>query len=291
MPKGQFIRIKRICSEEKDFDSHAQVMKTHFVARGYSEKNLDRTITEVKKLKREDLLKDKDLNSSKDPQSIFVCTWHPKLNNLKLLLQECHKILDADPRLKKIFTEKPTVAFRRKKNIGNHLCRSDDREKKPTKKEKCKGCILCKQMKEGDILKNHKAGTQVELKPGATCKTEGIIYAVRCKKCDLLYIGHSGDHMSKRFSGHKHDIKKRPNQNELSQHCHQHSHDPVQDLEISIIDHGIKGLQERERLEDFHICKLQTMAPYGLNSSIHAYAKEMYTSWSSVTINNESKSN
>ena len=106
----------------------------------------------------------------------------------------------------------------------------------------------------------------------------------------VTYIGHSCTHMKKRFSGHKYDIKKRPDQNELSQHCHKHSHDPVQDLEIFIIDHGIKDLQTRERLEDFFICKLQTMAPYGLNSSVHAYAKEMYTSWSSVLTNNDVKS-
>ena len=165
--------------------------------------------------------------TSKDPQSIFVCTWYPKLNHLTALLRECHNILAADSRLKETFTEKPTVAFRRKKNTGNHLCRSDIQEKKPSKEEKCNGCILCKQMGKGDILKNHKAGTQIKLKPGATCKTEGIIYAVRCKKCDLLYIGHSGTHMNKRFSGHKYDIKKRLDQNELSQHFDKHSRNPV----------------------------------------------------------------
>ena len=115
--------------------------------------------------------------------------------------------------------------------------------------------------------------------------------------CFTHHHGHKTDsrlktprNANKRFSGHKYDIKKRPDQNELSQHCHKHSHDPVQDLEIFIIDHGIKDLQARERLEDFYICKLQTMAPYGLNSSVHAYAKEMYTSWSSVLINDDVKS-
>ena len=86
----------------------------------------------------------------------------------------------------------------------------------------------------------------------------------------------------------KHDIKKRPEQNELATHCHG-THDPVKDLEVFIIDHGITDLQARERLEDFYICKLQTMAPHGMNTKINSCAKEMYTSWSAAVKNDVSE--
>jgi hypothetical protein len=287
MPKGQFIRIKRICSEEKDFDFHAQIMKTHFIARGYKKENLEKTIAEVKKLKREELLADKDVLAEKDPQSIFVCTWHPALSKLPQVLRKCFEIIGNDPKLNQTFEESPSVAFRRMKNIGNHLCRTDINQKEEPQESRCKGCIICPQMRKSEILRNAKTGTEVRLKPGATCHTEGIIYAVRCRKCDLIYIGHSGDHMKKRFSGHKHDIKKRPEQNELATHCHG-THDPVKDLEIYIIDHGITDLKARERLEDYYICKLQTMAPHGMNTKINAYAKEMYASWAAVVKNDVS---
>ena len=289
MPKGQFIRIKRICSEEKDFDFHAQVMKTHFLARGYKKENLERTVAEVRKLKREDLLADKNELSEKDPQSVLVCTWHPTLSKLPNVLRECFEIIANDPKLNKTFKEIPSVAFRRMKNTGNHLCRTDIRKKERPKEAKCKGCIICPQMKKVDVLRNNKAGTEVRLKPGASCHTEGIIYAIRCKRCDLIYVGHSGDHMNKRFSGHKHDIKKRPIQSELATHCHG-THDPVKDLELFIIDHGIKDLRARERLEDYYICKLQTMAPHGMNTKINSYAKEMYASWSAVLKNDVNES-
>ena len=188
MPKGQFIRIKRICSEENDFDFHAQIMKTHFIARGYKKENLEKTIAEVRNLKREDLLVDKDVLSEKDPQSVLVCTWHPALNKLPKILRECFEIIASDPKLRKTFTEIPSVAFRRMKNTGNHLCRTDIQQKKQPKEAKCKGCILCQQMGEGDVLRNNKAGTEKQLKSRATCHTEGIIYAIRCKKCDLIYV-------------------------------------------------------------------------------------------------------
>ena len=36
MPKGQFIRIRRICSEIADYDLHAEKLKSHFISRGYA---------------------------------------------------------------------------------------------------------------------------------------------------------------------------------------------------------------------------------------------------------------
>ena len=88
--------------------------------------------------------------------------------------------------------------------------------------------------------------------------------------------------MSDRFSKHKYDIKKRPKQNELAEHCYG-THDPEKDLKVYILDHGIKELGKRELLEDKYICKLQTMPPpHGLNVNIHPYAKEMYQSWTSA---------
>ena len=87
--------------------------------------------------------------------------------------------------------------------------------------------------------------------------------------------------MADRFSKHKYDINKRPQQNELAEHCHG-THDIQTDLEVSILDHGIPDAKQREFLEDIFICKLQTMPPHGLNVNIHSYAKEMYECWSTA---------
>ena len=89
------------------------------------------------------------------------------------------------------------------------------------------------------------------------------------------------------FQGHKHEIKKR--QSELATHCHG-THDPVKDFELFFIDHGIKDLRAGESLEDYYICKLQTMAPHGMNTKINSYAKEMYASWSAVLKNDVTES-
>ena len=105
IPKGQFIRVRRICSDIADFDSYATTMKSHFMSRGYDEKRLNRTIETVIKMDRLDLLKEQEL-PKKDPRTVLVCTWHPKLKELPTILRQNHKILKTDIRLNKIYEEK-----------------------------------------------------------------------------------------------------------------------------------------------------------------------------------------
>ena len=258
-------------------------MKKNFISRGYEEKHLCRTIEEVRKMIRKELLSDKSELSSKDAHTVLVCTWHPSLKQLPLILQQNYNILSADIKLSKIFNERSTVAFRRKKNLSNHLCRNDIRKKQIKKVEKCKGCQLCKILNSNKTVVNKNNGTKVDIKQGANCKTTGIIYAINCKKCEQIYVGHTGDSMSERWSKHKYDVKNRPTQNELATHCHK-DHDLEKDIEVFILDHGIHPLEERKRLEDKYICKLQTLQSNdgGMNRETGPYAKEMYQLWTTA---------
>ena len=282
LPKGQFIRVRRICSDIADFESHADSMKRQFQLRGYDEKHLSKTVDSVRKMKREDLLKDKE-NEIKEDSRILVLTWHPSLRKASSVLAQNHSILANDNRLNSIFKEKSMVAYRRRKNLKNFLCRNDVRERKQQENSKCCGCNLCKVMSQKDTVVNQNNGAQIKIKPGGTCKSTGVIYAINCKKCKQLYVGHTGKAMAVRWSQHKYDIKKRPDQNELSKHCCR-NHNIEEDLEVFILDYGYNRLDERERMEDKYICRLQTHQSNkgGMNLDTHVYAKEMYQLWSRI---------
>ena len=286
IPKGQLIRVRRICSEEKDFDLNAKQVLQFFKSRGYLDRHLQRSLQEVKNIPRKELLGDsKNKKSLQDPHSILVCTWHPKLSNLPSILKRNYDILDNDPRLQTIFVDRPIVAFRRKKNLADFLCKNDIRKKKinPSEQVKTCNCQACKIMSKSDNVTNPRNGLSLKLKPGGNCKSSGIVYAVKCRKCKIIYVGHSGNDMGDRYGKHKYDIKKRPDQNELAAHCHQ-GHDVSKDLELYIVDYGIHDLEERKRMEDKVICKLQTMGQHGLNEQIGPYAKEMYATWTSMLL-------
>ena len=288
IPKGQLIRARRICSTNQDFDQNAKLMTQFFTSRGYKEKNLQRLVKEVRSMPRNDLLNNEKKEKKQDPHSILVCTWHPSLSKLPSILNNNYNILDNDAKLRTIFTERPTVAFRRKKNLSNILCKNDirqnDRDCSKGNDKPCK-CQVCKLLVKSDSLTNPKNDLSVKKKYGGDCRSTGVIYAIHCKKCQLLYIGHTGDSMRERYGKHKYDIRKRPDNNELAAHCHE-GHDVDQDLEIHILDYGIDHMEERKRREDKMICKLQTMGKNGLNELIGPYAKEMYASWTSVLMVN-----
>ena len=124
-------------------------MKKQFQLRGYDEKHLSKTVDAVRKMKREDLLADKE-KEVKEENRILVLTWHPSLRKASSVLGQNHSILANDIRLNDIYKEKSIVAFRRRKNIRNFLCRNDVKERKDQEPSKSCGCQLCKLMSPKD---------------------------------------------------------------------------------------------------------------------------------------------
>ena len=78
-----------------------------------------------------------------------------------------------------------------------------------------------------------------------------------------------------RMSKHRYDIRKRPENSELAEHFHL-NHDPEGDMEVYILQTGLKTEAEREFFEDRWICRLQTLQPLGINKETHSYASDMY---------------
>jgi len=111
LPKGQFIRVRRICSEKAEYFSHARQMLQYFLLRGYSESILKKTLQEVSCISRDELLMDKPSSAPKDPQVIYVSEYHPALKQLPTILKRHHHVLKNDKKLYKHFPEPPTVGF------------------------------------------------------------------------------------------------------------------------------------------------------------------------------------
>ena len=278
IPKGQFIRIKRICSEAADYHHHSQILCNFFVKRGFDAGKLKEARQEVGKMERMDLLKENQ-KQKRDPQTIFVCDWHPSLSRVPSILKQHFPVLQSDDHLSRIFTEPPTVAFRRPRTIRNHIVRNDIQpaKKKPTSTTECGSCIHCKHIRKNSTITNSKKDITIKLADGGTCKTENLIYAARCKKHDLLCVGHTGKSLANRFGKHRSDIKNRPGNSELAEHFH--SGHTLDDLEVCILQSGIASPEERELLEEKWICRLQTLHPTGINKKIKHFAKDMYTSY------------
>ena len=66
IPKGQFIRLRRICSRKSDYLLKSEILCKRFIERGFHEKELKKTIKQVAKMDRNELVRDR-IRENKDP--------------------------------------------------------------------------------------------------------------------------------------------------------------------------------------------------------------------------------
>lgn len=59
IPKSQFVRVRRNCASIEDFDKQAKVLFDRFVEKGYTPWELNKTLSAVRSINRDDLFKKK----------------------------------------------------------------------------------------------------------------------------------------------------------------------------------------------------------------------------------------
>ena len=285
IPKSQFLRLRKLCSDTTDYLSKSNKYIQFFVSRGYDYSYLKSLSKDMLSLSQKELLTRQPTKKHSDSKSILVTTWHPALKSLKSILDRSYTIIENDSYLRKIFPQKPIIAYRKMKSIKNYIVRTDINKKEtstalPTLP--CNKCKICKIINTDQHIKNEYNGTSFKITSGGNCRTKNIIYVARCKIHKLLYVGHTGEELRERFNKHRYDAHKRPENNELATHIYDHKHDFEKDIDVTILKTDIFDKRERELLEDFYICLLGTKSPTGLNKDLHQYASEMYNHFNSL---------
>ena len=92
---------------------NSEILCKKFIEQGFHEKELKKTIKQVAKIDRNELLRDQ-IRGNKDPQTILVSTWYPKLSAIPSTLKNNFHLISSDPKLSKISKQKPTVTYRKK---------------------------------------------------------------------------------------------------------------------------------------------------------------------------------
>ena len=115
----KLLRIKRVCSEESDFNEHSLNLRSWFLKRGYPEKFIN---TEMSKVKFN--VDNKRLNNRQKKGVPFVVTFHPKLRVLQNIINKHLYLLYMNDEVKRVFTPKPMVSFRSSRKISSYLVRA-----------------------------------------------------------------------------------------------------------------------------------------------------------------------
>ena len=168
------------------------------------------------KMDRNELLRDR-IRKNKDQQTKLVSTCHPKICAIPSILKNNFHLISSDPKLTKIFKQKPTVIYRRNKSLPDHLLKNDiSNQQLHSNVTRCGKRRLCPQMNTAKLITNDKLKITEKIKGTGNCKEREIIYAdLQCSKHKVLYIGHTREQLSERLSKHRYDVKNRPCNSEL----------------------------------------------------------------------------
>ena len=142
-------------------------------------------------------------------------------------------------------------------------------------------CQLCKfNFNPSPIYYSFVTGKEFRFNPNLsgmshtfTCNSSNIIYLISCKKCQFQYVGMTTQSLKNRFYNHKSYINNPKSNTLLSTHFNSFNHS-FEDVSVQIIDYLEKDSNSyvnRKRLlalEEYHMKRLVTLHPFGLNDYI-----------------------
>ena len=130
----------------------------------------------------------------------FVLTYHPALNRKIIeILRRNHDLLQTDDAHKRLFQEFPRVAFRRPKNIKDHLVRAKLYQLDEGSKGCSSDCIKCRSdcqigkfLQTTPTFSSQHSDKIYNIRVGPLhCNSKMVIYLLICKTCGIRYVGKS----------------------------------------------------------------------------------------------------
>ena len=161
---------------------------------------------------RNELLRDR-IRENKDPKTMLVSTWHPKLSAIPSMLKINFNLISSDPKLSKFFKQKPSVTYRKNKSLSDHLLKNNiANQELHFNVSPCGKCKLWPHMNTAKLITSDKLNITEKIKGNGNCKEREILYAAKCSKHKVLYIGQTGEQLSRCLTKHRYDIKKQARQ-------------------------------------------------------------------------------
>ena len=279
LPYSQMLRLKRICSTETDFESHASEMSARFRERGYDEVTLNKCMSKVKQLDRTGLLTPKSSSVSKGQRIVLSSTFSPISQHIKQTVKKHWHILASDPTIGKAFSTPPIFANKRSKNLTDKLVKNDVyiqpqhfMSSIPSGNYPCNNCSNCNAMIKGDSFLHPHTGEKIKVKGRITCRTNYVVYLIKCQ-CGYVYIGKSKRELRTRIIEHKSNIRTKDEKSPIARHFNSIGHE-ICTLRFQGIEYiePLKRGGDRDRLllqrEAFLIHTLNTVFPKGLNEEL-----------------------
>ena len=279
IPFGQFLRIRRICSDEMDFFEHCVTKGRHFIRRGYPEPFVTNAFFKALSTTRDSLLVNKKKKDQTEIPNILITTYTPGFKGLQNVVTKNWDLLGKSCTTRSIHKVSVLTAFRRPKNLKDHLVRAKLKQAKVTSEtsentSKClrpNTCRYCPKLNTDGWILCSASGRTYMSRFNISCCSSNLIYCITCKRCGLQYVGQTKRELKMRLSEHFLKISRNDPDSEIAGHINPLHHSGLDDVSISVVDvvhaapHTSKAKYLRDLLEFNWIQRLHTNAPLALN--------------------------
>ena len=212
------MRLKRICSEEHEFNAACDQLTLKLRNRGYEAEEIKTQIDKAALQDRNELLQYK--NETKAPLQKIPCvlTYNRQLPRIKEYIDKHWEILKINSALKPLFAEKPFMAFKRNKNLrdmigqktllNNKIIRKRDIR---TQRGWCSPCkshgnnLCCNHVRNTNEFKSHVTKEKFNIHHRVNCRSRFIVYLLDCMRCKMQYVGKSEWPLNIRINKHRND--------------------------------------------------------------------------------------
>ncbi|KAM9316543.1 putative cation-transporting ATPase 13A4 [Gastrophryne carolinensis] len=210
IPYGEYLRARRNCTLDSDFEQEAANIRTRLNARGYNSRILRRAYKKAKARSRQDLLYKPKASRQNTPLAM-ISTYTEHHAEIKAILTRHWHILKNDQNLAPLIPRTPSFVYRRTKNLRDRLVHSHFNA--TPKKQccttvgtyQCQSCTMCKFILTTKTL-TIGSRPPVKLKHYVNCKSSHVIYALICP-CQRFYIGKTNRQLKTRIYEHTYDIR------------------------------------------------------------------------------------
>ncbi|OCT70725.1 hypothetical protein XELAEV_18037650mg [Xenopus laevis] len=276
IPTGQYLRVRRLCNTITDFKVEAKKLYDRFKARGYSHNSLKRAYKKALASDRNALLVPKKLTSiinneeKNNNQVRIIGDYSTEHDAITRIITKHWHILEQDDVLKQYVGERPTITFRRSRNLRDHLVHSHLTT--TTKSSwlaqrtigcyKCGNCLACPYIEKTLSVKGRMDIEEYKLSHFMNCKTTSVVYIMRCP-CPKLYVGKTCREFRRRILEHIGDVRNKRNTS-VAVHINEKHGGKANTMKFFAVEH----FQHTTRIGDIDKKLLQCEAKwiYWLNS-------------------------
>lgn len=255
---------------------HTNDMQSYFARQGYSQDMFDKALTKVQTRTREEILYgDRPTPEMEAPPIPLITTYGCGMPNVTKIMHKHWNVLLSSPIVKEIMPTKPTVAYRRPKNIRDDIVRAaisyptQETQSQPKGRRCTKyNCKTCKSLKKQDVFKCPNTGEIIHLPKEMHCQMTNVVYLLYCHEHKSQYVGETKRAFNTRLTEHLADIKHQRDK-PVSNHYKNKSH-YKKEPDFHILEHLTgdpeKSQHKRRQKERNWIYNLRSHTPYGMNT-------------------------